>query len=146
MNKDSSSDNIGHLAWCAMVALSIQRHDKLVVTEAQENLFLTRWLAEARKQKRFSRNLSEHIDWLLSQGRRLGVRARLNQKLHYLWLMDNGDISKMPDILRLTYAIEMAKAGGWQYDLVDEKRLAAGVRRSCCINSFCLARTALELG
>ncbi|WP_254867403.1 DUF2913 family protein, partial [Salmonella enterica] len=105
MNKDSSYNNIGHLAWCALVALGFQRHDRLVVTEAQENIFLIRWLADARKQKRFPRNLTEYIDWLLAQGRRLGVRARLNQKLHYLWLMSSGDLHNMPDLLRLTYAI-----------------------------------------
>ena len=148
MNKDSSYNNIGigHLAWCALVALGIQRHDRLVTTEAQENIFLIRWLADARKQKRFPRNLTEHIDWLLAQGRRLGVRARLNQKLHYLWLISSGDLHNMPDLLRLTYAIEMAKAGGWQYDLVDEKKMAAGMSRFQNMNSFCLERTAIEKG
>lgn len=146
MNKDSSSVNIGHLAWCALVALGFQRRDRLVVTEAQENIFLIRWLADARKQKRFPRNLTEHIDWLLAQGRRLGVRARLNQKLHYLWLMSSGDLHNMPDLLRLTYAIEMAKAGGWQYDLVDEKKMAAGISKFQNMNSFCLERTAIENG
>ncbi|AUP76729.1 hypothetical protein CWS02_14915 [Enterobacter sp. EA-1] len=86
MNKDSSSDNVGHLAWCALVALNLQRHDRLVVSEARKIYFLTRWLADARKQKRFSRKLTEHIDWLLSQWTPTGVRARLNQKLQYLWL------------------------------------------------------------
>lgn len=146
MNKDSSYNNIGHLAWCALVALGFQRHDRLVTTEAQENIFLIRWLADARKQKRFPRNLTEHIDWLLAQGRRLGVRARLNQKLHYLWLMSSGDLHNMPDLLRLTYAIEMAKAGGWQYDLVDEKKMAAGISKFQNMNSFCLERTAIENG
>ena len=146
MNKDSSFVNIGHLAWCALVALGLQRHDRLVVTEAQENIFLIRWLADARKQKRFPRNLTGHIDWLLAQGRRLGVRARLNQKLHYLWLMSSGDLHNMPDLLRLTYAIEMAKAGGWQYDLVDEKKMAAGISKFQNMDSFCLERTAVEEG
>lgn len=146
MNKDSSYDNIGHLAWCALVALGLQRHDRLVVTEAEENLFLIRWLATARKQKRFSRHLTADIDWLLAQGRRLGVRARLYQKLHYLWLMSSGDLHNMPDLLRLTYAIEMAKAGGWQYFLVDEKKMAAGISRFHNNNSFCLERTAVEAG
>lgn len=146
MNKDYSCDKIGHLAWCALVALGLQRHDRLVVTEAQENIFLIRWLADARKQKRFPRNLTEHIDWLLAQARRLGVRARLNQKLHYLWLMSSGDLHNMPDLLRLTYAIEMAKAGGWQYDLVDEKKMAAGISKFQNMDSFCLERTAIEEG
>ncbi|HDC4358583.1 TPA: DUF2913 family protein [Enterobacter hormaechei] len=103
-------------------------------------------MADARKQKRFPRNLTEHIDWLLAQGRRLGVRARLNQKLHYLWLMSSGDLHNMPALLRLTYAIEMAKAGGWQYDLVDEKKMAAGINKLQNMNSLCLEKKSIEKG
>ncbi|AUP76730.1 hypothetical protein CWS02_14920 [Enterobacter sp. EA-1] len=46
----------------------------------------------------------------------------------------------------MTYAIEMAKAGGWQYELVDEKRLVAGISKSVNINAFCTERTAIKNG
>ncbi|ECW2291474.1 DUF2913 family protein [Salmonella enterica] len=36
-----------HLAWCALVALALARQDGGVLSPAQENLFLTRWLATA---------------------------------------------------------------------------------------------------
>lgn len=47
----------GHLAWCALtalaLALALARKDGNVFSAAQENLFLTRWLATALKQRRF---------------------------------------------------------------------------------------------
>ncbi|UXJ66655.1 DUF2913 family protein [Enterobacter kobei] len=52
--------------------------------ESQENLFISRWFAQAKKQCRFSRDVATDIDWILDQGRRLGVGARLRHKLDYL--------------------------------------------------------------
>ncbi|HCM8914016.1 TPA: DUF2913 family protein, partial [Salmonella enterica subsp. enterica serovar Paratyphi B] len=49
------TEKSGHLAWCALVALAQVRQDSGVLSPAQENLFLTRWLATALKQRRFSR-------------------------------------------------------------------------------------------
>lgn len=44
------TEKSGHLAWCALVALALARQDGGVLSSAQENLFLTRWLASALKQ------------------------------------------------------------------------------------------------
>jgi len=38
MNKAPSYDNIGHLAWCALVALSLQRHDGLLLSRLRKNV------------------------------------------------------------------------------------------------------------
>ncbi|HGS4228956.1 TPA: DUF2913 family protein, partial [Klebsiella pneumoniae] len=43
----------GHLAWCGLIALALARQDGGVRSAAQANLFLTRWLATALKQRRF---------------------------------------------------------------------------------------------
>ncbi len=67
------TEKSGHLAWCALVALALARQDGSVQSPAQENLFLTRWLATALKQRRFARVVSPDIEWLLKQGRQLGV-------------------------------------------------------------------------
>lgn len=45
------TEKSGHLAWCALVALALARQDGGVISPAQENLFLTRWLATALKQR-----------------------------------------------------------------------------------------------
>ena len=58
----------GHLAWCALTAVALARHDGTVCSAAQENLFLTRLLASALKQRRFSREVAPEIEWLLKQG------------------------------------------------------------------------------
>ncbi|SSM99312.1 integrase [Klebsiella pneumoniae] len=74
MNQSGKS---AHLAWCALVALALARQNGDVVSPAQENLFLTRWLATALRQRRFSRDVASDIEWLLKQGRQLGVNAQL---------------------------------------------------------------------
>ncbi|MCP6612157.1 DUF2913 family protein, partial [Klebsiella pneumoniae] len=46
------TEKSAHLAWCALVALALARQNGDVVSPVQENLFLTRWLATALKQRR----------------------------------------------------------------------------------------------
>lgn len=72
----------GHLAWCALVALALARQNGGVISPAQENLFLTRWLATALKLRRFPREVAPDIEWLLKQGRQYGVGAKLAGKLN----------------------------------------------------------------
>lgn len=62
------TEKSGHLAWCALVALAQARQDSGVLSSAQENLFLTRWLATALKQRRFSREVTPDIEWPLNVG------------------------------------------------------------------------------
>ncbi|TKJ81812.1 DUF2913 family protein, partial [Erwinia persicina] len=77
------TEKSGHLAWCALVALALARQNGDVRSPAQENLFLTRWLATALKQRRFPREVAPDIEWLLKQGRQYGVGAKLAGKLDY---------------------------------------------------------------
>ncbi len=65
------TERTGHLAWCALVALALARKNGDVLSPVQENLFLTRWLAAALKQRRFSRDVTPDIEWMLKQGRQL---------------------------------------------------------------------------
>ncbi|HBR3929191.1 DUF2913 family protein, partial [Klebsiella michiganensis] len=53
------TEKTGHLAWCALVALALARQEQGELSPAQENLFLTRWLAAALKQRRFSRDVAQ---------------------------------------------------------------------------------------
>lgn len=57
------TEKSGHLAWCALVALALARQEDGVLSPAQENLFLTRWLATALKQQRFSRDVTPDTEW-----------------------------------------------------------------------------------
>ncbi len=104
------TEKSGHLAWCAPVALALARQDGGVLSPAQENLFLTRWLATALKQRRFSRDVTPDIEWLLKQGRQMGVSAKLASKLNYLWRSCTGELSEQNDLFRLTYALELPSA------------------------------------
>lgn len=122
----------GHLAWCALAALALARQDGTVCSAAQENLFLTRWLATALKQRRFPREVAPDIEWLLKQGRQYGVGAKLAGKLDYLWRSCTGALSEQNDLFRLTYALETAKDMHWAYRLLSDREWAG--RHAAALN------------
>ena len=72
-------------------------------------------LRRLKKQRRFSRDVATDVDWILNQGRTLGVRARLRHKLDYLWRSCTGELSEQNDLFRLTYALDLAKQYDWVY-------------------------------
>ena len=138
----------GHLAWCALVALALARQNGDVLSPAQENLFLTRWLATALKQRRFSRDVAPDIEWLLKQGRQLGVSAKLASKLNYLWRSCTGELSEQNDLFRLTYALELAKQYDWGYHVLSDSEWSGRnkILPSASVNSICLLKSALDIG
>lgn len=141
-------EKTGHLAWCALIALLTAREDGLVESESQENLFITRWFAQAKKQRRFSRDVATDVDWILKQGRTLGVRARLRHKLDYLWRSCTGELSEQNDLFRLTYALELAKQHDWVYHALSDSEWSGRrqTQPSASVNSICLLKSALDIG
>lgn len=111
----------GHLAWCALMALHLAEREGTVRSNMQKNLFLIRWLATAQKQRRFPREVASDIEWLLRQGRTLGIRAKLPQKLDYLYRSCTGSLSDQSDLFRLTWAFESAKEAGFSYQILSDK-------------------------
>lgn len=141
------TEKSGHLAWCALVALALARQSGDVLSSAQENLFLTRWLATALKQRRFPREINQDIEWLLKQGRQLGVSAKLASKLNYLWHSCTGELSEQNDLFRLTYALEAAKDMHWNYRLLSDREWTGryAVVLSAGVNGIYLSRTNLDV-
>ncbi|HBR1414081.1 TPA: DUF2913 family protein [Klebsiella pneumoniae] len=140
------TEKSGHLAWCALVALALARQNGDVLSPVQENLFLTRWLATALKQRRFSRDVAPDIEWLLKQGRQLGVNAKLAGKLDYLWRSCTGELSEQNDLFRLTHALETAKDMCWNYRLLSDREWSGrnAVPLNAGANGIYLSRTSLE--
>lgn len=140
-------DRTGHLAWCALVALQLARQDGLISSESQENIFITRWFALAKKQRRFSRDLATDIDWILNQGRSLGMRARLKHKLDYIWRSCNGELLEQNDMFRLTYAMELAMEHAWIYLVLSDRDWSGRHRfqTSASVNSISLMKSALDI-
>lgn len=140
------TEQSGHLAWCALVALALARQDGGVLSPAQENLFLTRWLATALKQRRFSRDVTPDLEWLLKQGRQLGVSAKLASKLNYLWRSCTGELSEQNDLFRLTYALETAKDMPWNYRLLNDREWSGryAVALNGGVNGVYLSRSNLD--
>ena len=141
------TEKSGHLAWCALVALALARQDGGVLSSAQENLFIIRWLAAALKQRRFSRDVTPDIEWLLKQGRQLGVGAKLASKLDYLWRSCTGELSEQNDLFRLTYALETAKDMQWNYRLLGDREWSGrnAAELNAGVNGIYLSRTSLDV-
>ena len=141
------TEKSGHLAWCALVALALARQEGGVLSPAQENLFLIRWLATALKQRRFPREINPDIEWLLKQGRQLGVSAKLASKLNYLWRSCTGELSEQNDLFRLTYALETAKDMHWNYRLLSDREWSGrnAVALSAGVNGIYLSRANLDV-
>lgn len=141
-------EKTGHLAWCALVALMTAREDGLVASESQENMYITRWFVQAKKQRRFSRDVATDIDWIISQGRTLGVRAQLRHKLDYIWRSCTGELSQQNDLFRLTYALELAKQYDWVYHVLSDSEWSGRrqIQPSATVNSISLLKSALEIG
>jgi hypothetical protein len=56
------TEKTGHLAWCALVALALARQEQGEHLRTGKSL-ITRWLAAALKQRRFSRDVLQDIGW-----------------------------------------------------------------------------------
>lgn len=91
-------------------------------SEAQQNLFITRWLADAKRTRRFSRETARDIDWLLKQGRTLGVRAKLPLKLNFLWNATTGALDEQPDLYRLSHALDTGREYHWVYQVLSDEQ------------------------
>lgn len=143
-----SVDKTGHLAWCALVALMTARENGQVNTELQENMFILRWFTQARKQRRFSRDVANDIDWVISQGSRQGVNAGLRRKLEYLWSCCSGSIAEQTDMFRFTCAMEKVKSEGWEYYFLDDRewRGKSMVLPPKKMNVIYLAASSLDVG
>ncbi|HCM4479013.1 DUF2913 family protein (plasmid) [Citrobacter portucalensis] len=120
MSVNGKNEKTAHLVWCAMIALRLARQEGRVQSEQQENLFLTRWFADAERQRRFSRDVATDIRWMLQQGRSLGVRAQLARKLDYIWRSTTGNILEQTELFRLTWGLETAKSQQWVYHVLTD--------------------------
>lgn len=118
-----------------------------VLSAAQENLFLTRWLATALKQRRFSRDVTPDIEWLLKQGRQPGVSAKPASKLNYHWRSCTGELSEQTGLFRLMYALETAKDMHWNYRLLSDREWSGrnAVALSAGVNGIYLSRASLDV-
>lgn len=47
MSVNGKNEKTAHLAWCALIALSLARQEGRVQSGQQEDLFLIRWFADA---------------------------------------------------------------------------------------------------
>lgn len=122
-----TTEALGHLAFCALVAMGLARQEGKANTPYAENLFVIRWLATAEKQRRFPRQVAIDIAWLLKKGRQQGPNANLRQRLEYLWQSCTGDLDKQSALFRLTFAIETLKQQGWDNGILTLREWESGL-------------------
>ncbi|MEG2664911.1 MAG: DUF2913 family protein [Hafnia sp.] len=118
---DKPTQELGHLAWCLLIALQLAKQDGKAQTPMNQHLFIMQWLAGAQKQKRFPKSVAIDIQWLLNQGKTYGFGAKLKEKVDYLYRSCTGVLKEQTDLFRLTYALEVVKATGWKYILLSDK-------------------------
>ncbi|ELN2578955.1 DUF2913 family protein [Enterobacter kobei] len=112
---------LGHLAWCALVALRLAQRDGQALSPLMAHAFLMRWLGTAQRQKRFSRAIADEIEDLLRCGRQKGAGAQLQQRLEGVLAASNGPVQAQSELHRLTFAIDRLKSQGWINAVVTDK-------------------------
>jgi hypothetical protein len=133
------TEKTGHLAWCALVALALARQRAGRTLSRTGKSLSHRWLAAALKQRRFSRDVAQDIGWLLNQGRLLGVRAKLADKLGYVW-RSCGELTEQNDMFRLVCAGNSERHG---LELPRNERQRMG--RTICFGTQSWSKRCLSL-
>lgn len=112
---------LGHLAWCALMALRLAQLDGQARSPLMAHAFLMRWLGAAQRQKRFSRAIADDIEGLLRCGRQKGAGAQLQQRLEGVLAASSGPLQEQSELHRLTLAIDRLKSQGWINAVVTDK-------------------------
>ena len=127
------------------MALTLERQSGGASNPYAETLFLIRWLATAKKQKRFPKSVAVDIRWLLERGRKHGAAAKMRQHLEYLWRSCSGNLAEQSDLFRLTYACETLKELGWDNAVMSSREWREGVLpETGIINGFYVEKAALS--
>ncbi|EIV7933731.1 MULTISPECIES: DUF2913 family protein [Klebsiella] len=116
------------------------------MSPAEKNFFLMPWLATSLKQRLLWCEMAPDIEWLLKQGRQLGVNAQLASKLNYLWHSCTGELSEQNDLFRLNHALETAKAMSWNYRVLSDREWSGrnAVALNASVNGIYLSRSSLD--
>ncbi|WP_330985133.1 MULTISPECIES: DUF2913 family protein [Enterobacterales] len=114
--------------------------------EIIRNFASGRFVATAQKQRRFHRDTAKDIEWLLKQGRTLGLKANLPGKLEYLWQSSTGDLSEQNDLFRLKFAMETAQNMEWTYNVLSDREWSGryAVKMNPLTNAILLSESSLE--
>lgn len=74
------------------------------------------------------------------------MRAKLADKLGYVWRSCSGELTEQNDMFRLTYALETAKDMGWNYRVMSDREWAGryALVLNPGVNGVYLLRTNLD--
>jgi len=84
--------SITDMSWCGLVSLAIaQQNGDCGYNAMHENRFLSRWLDNAYKQKRFSRTIAADLEHLIKVAKKKGQFAKLKELLVELYQQPSVD-------------------------------------------------------
>ncbi|HAV1626423.1 TPA: DUF2913 family protein [Enterobacter hormaechei subsp. steigerwaltii] len=70
MSSEKNKNTSSHLIFCTLTALYLARKDSILPSLQAENIFLVRWLIQAKKQKRFPKSVAKDIDFFIKTGQK----------------------------------------------------------------------------
>lgn len=73
--------DIIHFYYCLSVSIKIHRKYGKGLTYIHINIFILKWLEQARKNKHFQKNVQSEIDWLSGHIRSQGPLFMYSEKL-----------------------------------------------------------------
>lgn len=118
----SSISKLTHLAWCALIALQIEKKRNIIFSAEHEHFFLLRWLESAKKKKVFSRDLARDINWLITDANQRGTTSRIRDKVEYIWQTGSGKILRMDYSQRLKAFMDAQVLMGWVKNVLSHEK------------------------
>ncbi|MCM2448245.1 DUF2913 family protein [Rahnella sp. CG8] len=117
---------VTHFAWCSLVAVALARLDGRIGADTAEQAFLLRWLQQAQREKRFSRDVAPVILALIRLGQVKTSSTRLKHCLQYYWELGAGLLSQHSDMYRLHCALTLLQLDGWQNAFAASQKKGEG--------------------
>jgi hypothetical protein len=109
-----TTEQLGHFAWCALVALALARQEGLANNQVSEHVFTSNWLNKAWKEKRFPKSIAPELTGLIKKARAEGMSANLERVLYALFKKCTRNIIEQSELFRMNFAIDSFKRYGWK--------------------------------
>ena len=108
-----TTEQLGHFAWCALIALALARQEGRATNQVSEHVFMSNWLNKAWNEKRFSKGIAPELTGLIKKARAEGMSASLEKVLYALFKKCSRNIIEQSELFRLNFAIDSFKRYGW---------------------------------
>lgn len=116
-----TTEQLGHFAWCALVALALARQEGRATNQVSEHVFMSNWLNKAWREKRFPKSIAPELTGLIKKARAEGMSACLEKVLYALFKKCTRNIIEQSELFRMNFAIDSFKRYGWKAILASAR-------------------------